>query len=562
MQHVDKSQLEKLLKNNPVIFLEKIRRMIGITYSRTIELSRKKQELSDVKFIDENALKELIDKEISLTQSILDNSFFLLRAKEKIIKTAKRNNLSTKNLKRLFNFFIDILPSIAQASDLLKKERENLLKPTKYKALYGAEDIILEEVSKIFHKYTNKRLAPAEAHKFVHKKTLLIGAISFAALTILLNTITPFIKEEKAAKSYVQQSEIITKTDLPPYQFAYFPFRTEIFSEISKPISMMSLTELFYAESIVETNLRRYVKIKTARGDLLVALDDTVFLEKLNYIHCEIKVKTSLLKSPGEPAIIQKKGMLPLVKQNVLAIIDKGDLFQVLARNKEWILVNTPKGKGFINLKNAKLERGDISYKQMIRSEFKQRQDYLDKIAAKVAQEQGIPYEILRSIRLTETRDKAIRRRYESKYYKKYIIKGKYGYAKNKMYQKLFQQLHKEGKIDNEETFKKQLATSVGNYQIIYSSAIDKGFEGSIEELEHPETNALWAAKIIRKAIEKGAKTPEQISEYYNTGKIGGKTHPGYKKRLEKNLKDSMRQTRPNTMASIRMPISNLYKNI
>ena len=67
--------------------------------------------------------------------------------------------------------------------------------------------------------------------------------------------------------------------------------------------------------------------------------------------------------------------------------------------------------------------------------------------------------------------------------------------------ERIFNALRKENLELTEEKFKKQLATSVGPAQVLYCTAIDLGFRGSIDELRTIECNLDYAAKY-RKAAQ------------------------------------------------------------
>lgn len=61
-------------------------------------------------------------------------------------------------------------------------------------------------------------------------------------------------------------------------------------------------------------------------------------------------------------------------------------------------------------------------------------------------------------------------------------------------------------------------ACSYGPHQILYHTAADLGYRGPPEALSDPTTNAEWAWLLLRKLVERGARTIEQVADGWNSG--------------------------------------------
>jgi len=108
----------------------------------------------------------------------------------------------------------------------------------------------------------------------------------------------------------------------------------------------------------------------------------------------------------------------------------------------------------------------------------------------------NIPDKLLHLVVLVET--KGIEEdRYEREFKRKYIDNGRFRFDNNEMYNGAFLRVKEKYPSLTEDEFKKQLATSVGVAQMMYSTAIDLGFNGSIDELRDSETNLEYAAKLL-----------------------------------------------------------------
>lgn len=81
-----------------------------------------------------------------------------------------------------------------------------------------------------------------------------------------------------------------------------------------------------------------------------------------------------------------------------------------------------------------------------------------------------------------------------------------------------------------------QLGTaSYGLGQPLYTTAKSLGYTGTPEGLYDPTTNLDITAHYLAKAIQSGAKTPQQVAAFYNSGSVNGNPVPGYVNRFMKN---------------------------
>ena len=108
----------------------------------------------------------------------------------------------------------------------------------------------------------------------------------------------------------------------------------------------------------------------------------------------------------------------------------------------------------------------------------------------------NIPDNLLHLIVLVETNGKE-KDRYEPHFKRKYVDNGQFKFSINKIYQNIFLNIKEKYPNLTQDEFKKQLATSVGVAQVMYSTAINLGFNGSIDELRNPEINLEYAAKLV-----------------------------------------------------------------
>jgi hypothetical protein len=153
------------------------------------------------------------------------------------------------------------------------------------------------------------------------------------------------------------------------------------------------------------------------------------------------------------------------------------------------------------------------------------------------SKEHNVPLENLAIITLTESKGKG-GERYEPDFQRKYI---EHWFDENSnrfvdLYNKLYP--NKETSV---EDFKKQLATSVGAFQIMCASAVDlydkeenKFIELlSFDDLKKPEVNAHYAALYLRKKLGNDVNDLDKSLRIYNTGSATGTPHPGYLDRAE-----------------------------
>ncbi|MFH1592737.1 MAG: lytic transglycosylase domain-containing protein [Candidatus Woesearchaeota archaeon] len=156
--------------------------------------------------------------------------------------------------------------------------------------------------------------------------------------------------------------------------------------------------------------------------------------------------------------------------------------------------------------------------------------DYNDMagIIEDIEEEIGIPDDLLHLTVLVESKGGG-GDRFEPGFKRRYIDNGRYGFDKNTLYQRVFKGL-KDPKLTEEE-FKKQLATSVGPAQILYCTAIDLGFRGSLDELRGTETNLKFGAKMIKKQSGSTDFDWKKVLTAYNTGSVNGTPTRGHLER-------------------------------
>ena len=81
-----------------------------------------------------------------------------------------------------------------------------------------------------------------------------------------------------------------------------------------------------------------------------------------------------------------------------------------------------------------------------------------------------------------------------------------------------------------------QLKTaSYGLGQMLATTAHDLGFNGPDTALYDPATNLDLTAHYIAKALQSGAKTPQQVATFYNSGRVNGQAVPGHVNRFMQN---------------------------
>ena len=173
---------------------------------------------------------------------------------------------------------------------------------------------------------------------------------------------------------------------------------------------------------------------------------------------------------------------------------------------------------------------------QRLNQDLKKLKDIIDIIEA----EKNIPDNLLEITVLVESGgDPKPKDRFEPGFKRRYIEKGRFAFHKNSMQQDVFNQLKQKDPSLTKEEFKRQLATSVGPAQIMYATALDLGFKGSIEELRQPETNLEYAADLL---IEKSEHTKFKLIPTitaYNTGTKKGKPKKNHLKRARYYKKQS-----------------------
>ncbi|MEK6826753.1 MAG: transglycosylase SLT domain-containing protein [Nanoarchaeota archaeon] len=138
-----------------------------------------------------------------------------------------------------------------------------------------------------------------------------------------------------------------------------------------------------------------------------------------------------------------------------------------------------------------------------------------------------IPDDLLHLVVLAESNGES-EDRFEPQFKKRYIDNGKFSFDKNSLYQDIFKKLKKQNPSLTKEEFKKQLATSVGPAQILYCTAIDYGFRGSIDELRKPENNLEYAARVIKRQSRQSNYDWKKVLTAYNKGSIKGNPTRGH----------------------------------
>lgn len=73
---------------------------------------------------------------------------------------------------------------------------------------------------------------------------------------------------------------------------------------------------------------------------------------------------------------------------------------------------------------------------------------------------------------------------------------------------------------------------SYGYGQLLESTARSLGFKGNVKQLYDPETNIELIAKYIAEAIRRGARTPQSVATFYNTGSLRGIPTTGHVQRF------------------------------
>ncbi|MEM4322186.1 MAG: transglycosylase SLT domain-containing protein [Candidatus Woesearchaeota archaeon] len=177
---------------------------------------------------------------------------------------------------------------------------------------------------------------------------------------------------------------------------------------------------------------------------------------------------------------------------------------------------------------NTRLER----IKRLELEGFPEYNALLPKIV-KMADESGVPEKLLAIIALVESNGKG-GRRYEYGLEEKYINKA---LDENPKYMQLFNKLRMANPALTLEEYKKQLATSVGPWQVVYSTSVWLGFQGSIEELEKPEVNLYWAAQLLKKQSRETGYELFRALRAYNAGTPDSEPADGYLERAEKFLR-------------------------
>ena len=179
--------------------------------------------------------------------------------------------------------------------------------------------------------------------------------------------------------------------------------------------------------------------------------------------------------------------------------------------------------------------------------------DYLDnlhrytsirELIGEIESKNNIPNDLLHLVVLVESEGRS-RDRFETEFKQKHVDYGKSRFDKNQHYLSVFNALRKENLELTEEKFKKQLATSVGPAQVLYCTAIDLGFRGSIDELRTIECNLDYAAKMLVKQSNETDFQWEKVLTAYNTNSVNGKptkNHLARGKFYKKLLKDKLSQ--------------------
>lgn len=86
---------------------------------------------------------------------------------------------------------------------------------------------------------------------------------------------------------------------------------------------------------------------------------------------------------------------------------------------------------------------------------------------------------------------------------------------------------------------------SYGLGQLLESTARGLGYKGPAQGLYNPQTNVDLLAKYVKKAYDAGAKTPQDIATYYNTGHLGGNPTPGHIQRFTNYYDEFQRRNAP-----------------
>lgn len=144
----------------------------------------------------------------------------------------------------------------------------------------------------------------------------------------------------------------------------------------------------------------------------------------------------------------------------------------------------------------------------------------------------GILPMVLAVIMLTETGGKGSMT-YEPNF-RKYVdddfIKDPNGKLPENRYTGLLALLQKQDASLTLEQFKRQLSTAAGPMQIVYATAVENGFIGTLEELCAPDKNVEFAAKNLKRGLN-GNYALERALRYYNSGRANGTPTSGYLER-------------------------------
>jgi len=101
-------------------------------------------------------------------------------------------------------------------------------------------------------------------------------------------------------------------------------------------------------------------------------------------------------------------------------------------------------------------------------------------------------------------------------------------------YVKVFETLHAVNHGFSKDEFKRQLATRVGHFQILYGSAVQVGYEGCMERLSFLGENVKWTINYLRsKGVD--MMTPlDKIVRIYFAGSPDATPAPVYTERIER----------------------------
>lgn len=142
----------------------------------------------------------------------------------------------------------------------------------------------------------------------------------------------------------------------------------------------------------------------------------------------------------------------------------------------------------------------------------------------------NLSLEQLAVITLAETMGKSPTT-FESAFFKKYLAKP--SRTTRKEINSLYNKAKKTQPGISYQSFKRQLATSVGPMQRIYLGALEDGFRGTLEQFAEPRTNIEFAAYHLKKNGISRHSTLDAALRTHNSGSQKGKTAKGYLERAE-----------------------------